>query len=65
MDLETLIRSHSDELTSRLSFALSGDRHAAEDLTQEAFARAWRRLPDGLSPERQRAWLKRTSHNLA
>jgi anthranilate synthase component 2/putative glutamine amidotransferase len=65
MDLEALIHSHRDELTSRLSLALSGDRHAAEDLAQEAFTRAWRSLPDGLSPERQRAWLKRTSHNLA
>lgn len=65
MDLEALIRSHHDELTTRLSFALSGDRHAAEDLAQEAFTRAWRSLPDGLTPERQRAWLKRTSHNLA
>ncbi|HEX3977501.1 MAG TPA: sigma-70 family RNA polymerase sigma factor [Solirubrobacteraceae bacterium] len=65
MDLEALIRSHHEELTSRLAFALSGDRHAAEDLAQEAFTRAWRSLPDGLSPERQRAWLKRTSRNLA
>jgi putative glutamine amidotransferase len=65
MDLETLIHVHHDELTSRLSFALAGDRYAAEDLAQEAFTRAWRSLPDGLSPERQRAWLKRTSHNLA
>ena len=65
MDLDALIRSHHDELTSRLSFALSGDRHTAEDLAQEAFARAWRRLPEGLSPERQRAWLRRTSRNLA
>jgi putative glutamine amidotransferase len=65
MDLETLIRSHHDELTSRLSYALSGDRHTAEDLAQEAFTRAWRSLPEGLSPERHRAWLKRTSRNLA
>jgi anthranilate synthase component 2/putative glutamine amidotransferase len=65
MDLEALIRDHHDQLTARLTFALAGDRHAAEDLAQEAFTRAWRRLPDGLSPERQRAWLKRTSHNLA
>jgi RNA polymerase sigma factor (sigma-70 family) len=65
MDLEALIREHHDQLTTRLTFALAGDRHTAEDLAQEAFARAWRRLPDGLTPERQRAWLKRTSHNLA
>jgi putative glutamine amidotransferase len=65
MDLDTLMRAHRDELTSRLSYALAGDRHAAEDLAQEAFTRAWRSLPDGLSAERQRAWLKRTSHNLA
>jgi putative glutamine amidotransferase len=65
MDLETLIRSEHDQLTARLSFALSGDRHAAEDLAQEAFLRAWRSLPEGLTPERQRAWLRRTSRNLA
>ena len=65
MDLETLIRSEHDQLTARLAFALSGDRHAAEDLAQEAFLRAWRSLPDGLTPERQRAWLRRTSRNLA
>ncbi len=65
MDLETLIHSQHDELTSRLSAVLSGDRHTAEDLAQEAFTRAWRSLPAGLSPERQRAWLKRTSRNLA
>jgi putative glutamine amidotransferase len=65
MDFESLIRSHQDELTARLSSALSGDRHAAEDLAQEAFARAWRSLPEGLTPERQRAWLRRTSRNLA
>lgn len=65
MDLEALIHSHHHELTSRLSYALSGDRQAAEDLAQETFARAWRSLPEGLSPERQRAWLRRTSRNLA
>ena len=65
MDLENLIRSEQGELTTRLAFALSGDRHAAEDLAQEAFVRAWRSLPEGLSAERQRAWLRRTSGNLA
>ena len=65
MDLETLIRSERGELTSRLAFALAGDRHTAEDLAQEAFTRAWRSLPEGLSAERQRAWLRRTSRNLA
>src|SRR6201986_5483945 len=65
MDLEALIRDPHDQPTTRLTFALAGDRHTAEDLAQEAFERAWPRLPDGLNPERQRAWLKRTSHNLA
>ena len=64
MDLEALIHAHHDQLTARLTFALAGDRHAAE-VSPRTFTRAWRRLPDGLSPERQRAWLKRTSHNLA
>ena len=65
MDLETLIRAEHHQLTARLVFALAGDRHAAEDLAQESFLRAWRSLPEASSPERQRAWLRRTARNLA
>lgn len=65
MQLETLIRSDQAMLVSRLTSVLGGDHHAAEDVAQEAFTRAWRRLPDGLDVSGQRAWLRRTSRNLA
>ena len=65
MDFEALVRSEEAWLTRRLASALGGDHHAAEDLRQEAFARAWRSLPRDLDPPRQRAWLRRTAANLA
>jgi RNA polymerase sigma-70 factor (ECF subfamily) len=65
MDFETLMRREQGALTARLTSVLGGDRAAAEDLRQEAFARAWRSLPRELDPERQRAWLRRTAGNLA
>ena len=65
MDFETLVRTEEGWLTRRLSRALGGDTHAAEDLRQEAFVRAWRSLPRDLDPHRQRAWLRRTAANLA
>ena len=45
----SLYRTHALGLT-RLAFIVLGDRHAAEDVVQEAFCglfRAWDRLPDG------------------
>ena len=65
MDFETLVRDEQGALTARLASVLGGDRAAAEDLRQEAFARAWRSLPRELDPDRQRAWLHRTAGNLA
>lgn len=65
MELETLIQAERGALVSRLALLLGGDHHAAEDMAQEAFARAWRGLPTGLEPGQQRAWLHRTSRNLA
>jgi putative glutamine amidotransferase len=56
------VRRHGSR---RLASALGGDHHAAEDLRQKAFARAWRSLPRDLDPPRQRAWLRRTAANLA
>jgi putative glutamine amidotransferase len=65
MELETLIQSERGTMVSRLALLLGGDHHAAEDFAQEAFARAWRGLPAGLDGGQQRAWLHRTSRNLA
>ena len=65
MDIDLLVHSEGRDLTARLVAALGGDRDTAEDLRQETFVRAWQRMPDGLDPDRQRAWLRRTASNLA
>lgn len=64
MTIQELISSERSALVSRMSFALGGDRAAAEDLVQEAFVRAWRGLPPDLADDQQRAWLHRTARNL-
>ena len=64
-DLESLINAERNRLAVRLTRALGGDRHGAEDVCQEAFTRCWQRLPRELDSERQRAWLRRTADNLA
>jgi RNA polymerase sigma factor (sigma-70 family) len=65
MSIQDLISSERSALVARMSFALGGDRDAAEDLVQEAFIRAWRGLPPDLGADQQRAWLHRTARNLA
>jgi RNA polymerase sigma-70 factor (ECF subfamily) len=48
----------------RLALRLTGDRHRAEDLTQEAFLRAWKgraQLKDGRA---ERVWLFRIAANI-
>lgn len=65
MDFESLIGEEQDGLTRRVARVLGGDLDAAQDVRQEAFARAWRSLPRELDPDQQRAWLNRTASNLA
>lgn len=65
MNLEALFDGERAALVSKLGLMLGGDRDAGEDLAQETFARAWQRMPGGLSADEQRAWLRTTSRNLA
>jgi RNA polymerase sigma-70 factor (ECF subfamily) len=62
--MDDLVAEQGPALTRRLARIL-GDPHAAEDLCQEAFARAWSSAPPGLSRDRLAAWLHRTATNLA
>lgn len=64
MSVETLFESHRARLTRRLE-RMVGSREAAEDLSQEAFLRLWRRGPRERPLAEQRAWLERTASNLA
>jgi len=64
MNFATLIAEEQDGLTRRLARMLGGDLDAAQDVRQEAFARAWQRLPRDLDDDHQRAWLRRTASNL-
>ena len=64
MDFDSLYEELRDPLTRRLE-RLVGDARTAEDLRQEAFARAWKSGPRDAAPGQMRAWLHRTAHNLA
>jgi putative glutamine amidotransferase len=65
MELQSLIEDERTPLVHRLTAVLGGDRHAAEDLAQEALIRAWQRMPESLDGGRRHAWLARTARNLA
>jgi RNA polymerase sigma factor (sigma-70 family) len=65
MDFETLIQAERPGITRRLTRSLGGDIGTAEDLCQEVFVRAWRKLPRDAEPAAQRAWLRRAASNAA
>ena len=59
---DEVVREHADRVY-RLAFRLSGNRHDAEDLTQETFVRVFRSLAQ-YSPGTFEGWLHRITTNL-
>jgi RNA polymerase sigma-70 factor (ECF subfamily) len=62
---DTLIEAINEHWTPvyRFVFCAVGDRHDAEDLTQETFLRAWNRRDTFLPGTSRRAWLLRIAAN--
>lgn len=59
---EEIVEQHSDRVY-RLAYRLTGDRHDAEDLTQEVFVRVFRSLST-YTPGTFEGWLHRITTNL-
>ncbi len=59
---DEIVREHSARVY-RLAYRLTGDRHDAEDLTQETFVRVFRSL-SGYTPGTFEGWLHRITTNL-
>lgn len=59
-----LFHNHSADAV-RLAYLLTGDRHLAEDLAQEAFVRAFGRFQDLRRPEAFGPYLRRVVVNLS
>ena len=59
---DEVVTRHSDRVY-RLAYRLTGDRHDAEDLTQEVFVRVFRSL-DRYTPGTFEGWLHRITTNL-
>jgi RNA polymerase sigma factor (sigma-70 family) len=59
---ERIVERHSDRVY-RLAYRLTGDRHDAEDLTQEVFVRVFRSLGT-YTPGTFEGWLHRITTNL-
>ena len=62
MDWESIVDQHSDRVF-RLALRLTGNRHDAEDLTQEVFVRVFRSLHT-YQPGTFEGWLHRITTNL-
>ena len=61
-DWQTIVEQHSDRVY-RLALRLTGNRHDAEDLTQEVFVRVFRSLHT-YTPGTFEGWLHRITTNL-
>lgn len=59
---DEVVERHSDRVY-RLAYRLTGNRHDAEDLTQEVFVRVFRSL-DSYTPGTFEGWLHRITTNL-
>src|SRR5579859_2810762 len=59
---DEVVRTHSARVY-RLAYRLTGDRHDAEDLTQEVFVRVFRSL-SSYTPGTFEGWLHRITTNL-
>jgi RNA polymerase sigma-70 factor (ECF subfamily) len=59
---DEIVEQHSDRVF-RLAYRLTGNRHDAEDLTQEVFVRVFRSL-DTYTPGTFEGWLHRITTNL-
>ncbi len=59
---DEIVEQHSDRVF-RLAYRLTGNRHDAEDLTQEVFVRVFRSL-DRYTPGTFEGWLHRITTNL-
>jgi RNA polymerase sigma-70 factor (ECF subfamily) len=61
-----MVRTHRPALVLHTSRLVGGDTARAEDIVQETFTRAWRRI-DHLAPEHGsvNGWLHRVAHNVA
>src|SRR5438067_13182869 len=64
---ERMVHEHQDRLYA-LGYALTGNRHDAEEVAQDTLLRAYRALvtysPDRVRERKQRAWLHRIAGNV-
>src|SRR5262245_2912949 len=58
-----LVKQHQS-LVCSVAYALSGNLAESEEIAQEVFVVAWKRLPDLQPPFRVRGWLTRITQNL-
>lgn len=63
-EYERFIRQYERQILNYL-WRMTGDEHAAYDLTQEVFLRAWQRFATLRRYEQPRKWLFRVATNLA
>src|SRR5450755_416650 len=63
-DFDTLYQQHSREVWA-LAYARWMNADTAQDITQEAFLRLWKKLEEGEDILNPRAWLLRVARNLA